>query len=131
YDTHSGKRTKVLESSCLDHSNSSFSQELPLEKFPFEIRTFRTYADCVSNSSRSRVFNFPEGLQAGRPSDFEHLVQVDSYGETRIVLPASITRRGKSPFTNMMPNILCGIENSKTDCIPNITDEVHVNVPWG
>jgi hypothetical protein len=130
-DVINGIKTPIFESACYPTlgTNSLF---IPTNKFPFEMKAYRTDAECNSANGPFQSFNFINGLSVAAPLEFDHIAQ--TYGtpvKTRIVIPTSISRRGNSPFINMVPRILCGSSAStKTDCLTDVTDAVHVSVPW-
>lgn len=120
---------EVFSSPCLSFDGAD-SRELPLKKFSFRIKAYRSVADCNNNSPKHLAYTFPHGLSQGMPIDFQHDVQTLNISSKRILLPTTITKRAHSPFMNLVPQILCGTSGSYTDCTPNTNDSVHVNVPW-
>lgn len=120
---------EVFSTPCLPF-DGSVSRELPLRKFSFRVKAYRSEADCNSNSPKHLTYTFPHGLSQGMPVDFQHDVQTLSISSKRILLPTAISKRAHSPFMNLIPQILCGTSGSYTDCTPNTNDPFHVNVPW-
>ncbi len=97
---------------------------LPTGKIPLTIQKFKAEADCISGVANN--FPFPEGIEIGNDQNFEHQLIAG-----KLLLPSSKTRRGTSPFINMLPRILCGAAGSYNDCFADIdTLSTQVVVPW-
>jgi hypothetical protein len=120
----------VFESGCLAFDGSTNSA-LPSNKFSFEVKAFRNFTDCQSNGPH-QTYIFPEGFNKGNNESFDRLVHSDAASNVRVVLPTFISRRGKSPFLDMIPRVKCEASGglSQTDCLPDFNDSVGVNVPW-
>lgn len=121
-----------LTSNCISTSSTTLERRsIPTNKFPFKVLTYPTLAECQSTvTPQVAEFNFPQGLSLGG-IDFDHDLSITS-ANGRLVLPSSMTRRGRSPFMNMIPRILCGATASTLeDCFTapgaNLS---HVYVPF-
>lgn len=97
---------------------------LPTGKIPLTIQKFKTSPECVSGVANN--FPFPDGIDVGNDQNFEHKLFAG-----KLLLPSSKTRRGTSPFMNMLPRILCGASGSYSDCFADIdTLGMKASVPW-
>ena len=121
-----------FESECKRVANDPLS--LPSKSVPFFIRLYKTNSDCTNKLVNTPVYHFPNGLEAGNPSKFDHdFHDMTTAPQARLVLPTSITKRGRSPFMGMIPRILCVNSGSFTDCLPDPTftsgneEDVHVS----
>lgn len=130
---NSEEQSSGLSSECLStDSGSIVRRALPTLKFPFRIQTYPSLAECQSSTNAQVAsFNFPHGLSAGNAEAFDHEFSSLS-SNARLALPSSMTRRGRSPFMNMIPGIFCGsTSTSLADCISAPTTNLsHVHVPF-
>lgn len=109
-----------ISSECIATNGTiaSLRRFLPTKKFPFIIKTYPNLSDCQNSTSpQVALFNFPNGIQAGNIDSFGHEF-VSSGAQARLSLPSLMTRRGRSPFMDMLPRILCGASGAFTDCLP-------------
>lgn len=127
-----GNANAGFESECKGVALNSLN--LPSKTIPFFIRLYKTASDCTNKVVNTPVYHFPNGLEAGNPAKFDHhFYDLAAVPNSRLVLPTSITKRGRSPFMNMIPSILCGSSGSYTDCLPNPTltasveEDVHLS----
>lgn len=123
----------VFESACTP-IDGSIKRFIPTEKFPFILKAYKSSTDCNDPKSlRFELFHFRDGLVNGYPQQFDSLPTHFSSSpiQTRIILPSLLTKRGKTPFMNMIPNITCGsTATSQGECAPDLVTPVHANVPW-
>ena len=119
-----------FQSSCY-HSGTVIGS-LPSRRFPFLIKAYRSLEECNANALKHQSFGFLKGLEAGNPEKFDHLLQYQGVSPeyTRLLLPSSISRRGTSLFTQMIPRVLCGASPSLTDCFKSPVTDAHVGVEW-
>lgn len=118
---------EVFSSSCLD-AHDLVRIKIPTKKFPFRIKFFPSMNDCLTLSPKHKVFEFRSGISAGNKAFFDQDYS-ESGAFARLVLPSSLTNRGRSPFMNQIPRILCTAGNN--DCIPEpSTSGHHVNINW-
>lgn len=118
--------SQAFSSSCLD-LNGANRLTLPTMRVPFVLRKYTSLSDCNNSLASAEAFIFPNGLADGFNAGFDHNFKVTDDGQARLALPSGITKRGYSPFMNLLPRILC----AGTDCINDpgtITN--HVRVPW-
>lgn len=115
-----------FKSQCIAHS--TFSRlKIPTKKFPFIVKLYRTIDECNNQTLTNKTFHFPNGISIGNKSVFDHdYSEVSSLA--RLVLPSSITNRGRSPFMNLVPSFLCNA--NKQDCIKEPTLSTDIRVDW-
>ena len=104
---------------------------LPLSKFPFAIKAYRSQEDCLNNG-KHQIFHFPKGIQAGNPENFDQIAfqSGTSPVQTRLILPSSISKRGTSLFQNILPQFLCGSAGSFQDCFKEPVINFHIFTQW-
>lgn len=119
---NNGNVTTSFDSTCQEISVASLY--LPTKKFPLMIKLYNSAMDCTNKVNDNIPYMFPNGLIAGN-SNFD---QIFFSGANKLLLSDSMTRRGKSPFMNMMPRILCNGADCLSDPVP--TSALHVNW-WG
>ncbi len=119
---NNGNVTTSFASTCQEISEAPLY--LPTKKFPLMIKLYNSAMDCTNKVNDNIPYMFPNGLIAGN-SNFD---QIFFSGANKLLLSDSMTRRGKSPFMDMMPRILC----DGADCLsdPEPTKALHVNW-WG
>ncbi|MCM2350443.1 MAG: hypothetical protein NDI69_10515 [Bacteriovoracaceae bacterium] len=129
-ESFKGVQKPAFESQCLSTTGEILGH-LPVIKFPFLIKAYRSLSDCNSTLARPLIFNFPNGIEAGHPETFDHLALQSGTApaQTRLVLPSSISKRGKSLFMNMIPQFLCET-SGLSDCFKSPVSTYHVNVDW-
>lgn len=115
-----------FKSQCIAHSPVS-RLKIPTKKFPFMVKLYRNIDDCNNLAPMNKTFHFQNGLMLGDKKIFDY-----DYSEmstlARLVLPSSITNRGRSPFMNLIPSFLCHADNQ--DCIKEPTLTTDVRVDW-
>jgi hypothetical protein len=122
------ENTEGFSSSCMStDTKPSILPVLPSKKFPFVVRLYRDASDCVGNSPYHKPFLFKDGLSSSY--NFDSFLSY-SFGNNRLVLPSGMTNKGRSPFMNQIPYMLCGTSGSYTDCIGEPALSADVNVSW-
>lgn len=129
-ESFKGLQKPAFESQCLSATGEILGH-LPVIKFPFLIKAYRSLSECNNTLARPQIFNFPNGIEAGQPEKFDHLALQSGTApaQTRLILPSSISKRGKSLFMNMIPQFLCET-SGLTDCFKSPVSTYHVNVDW-
>lgn len=124
-----------VQSSCMS-STTEFGavnkfDHFPMAKLPFAIKAYRSFDDC-QNNRKHQIFQFPKGIMAGNPENFDHQVLQSATApvQSRLILPSSITKRGRSLFENMLPQFLCGTSGNFTDCFEEPTLDFHIYANW-
>src|SRR5206468_292331 len=103
-------------SKCYDLATTP-SIDVPFSKIPLEVRFYPDLLSCANPASPNYNYRFPNGIDQGGPL-FDSMIATSTTPKT-LVLPTSITRRGKSPFMSIIPQVMCGSGN---DCIPQVAD---------
>lgn len=131
-----GVPKRSFESGCFGAAaHEGFPSEilgfLPTTKFPFLIQAYASGPECQNTLASYTGFSFLNGLESGSPDSFDHLLlrSGSSPTQSRLILPSSITRRGKSLFMNSIPQFLCD-NSGLSDCFSAPSDSVHVMVDW-
>ena len=109
---------------------------IPTKKFPFRVMMFRSLQDCMDPTNpRMSAFGFLNGLENGNQPSFDQYYY-SSGGNALLVLPTSMTRRGYSPFMDMIPRIPCGTDDCfaqpdlPTFNVSGTPVTTQFNVPW-
>lgn len=98
---------------------------VPTKKIPLAIKFYPSQAECELGSPKGPLFVFKGGIQGDQSADFdkEYLSALDL-----LVLPSGDLKRGRSPFMDMIPEMLCG---SGEDCFPDPNPLPNTAyVPW-
>lgn len=103
-----GSKSEGVTSTCRLYNFAADRLVLPIGKVPFQIKLYRTLAQCEANIVHNS-FDLSSGIETGNPLEFDQAIveiAADS-SDTRIVLPTAHTKRWKSPFMSMIPRLLC------------------------
>lgn len=92
-------RIETGSSSPANPYQSGKELKLPVGGIPFYIVTYRDNS-CAEPIAR---YPFKNGLGAGNPEEFDHLLLARNSSDIKLVLPGNDMRRGYTPFQAIMP----------------------------
>lgn len=129
--------TRGISSECLATEAAAMNRlGLPTSKVPFRIKMYKSIHDCKATNALPVNFSFPQGIQAGNAPSFDHHFMVTTSPLARLILPSGVTRRGLSPFMNMIPRMFCdGIKDcTASPTLPALSNpfsgRARFNVNW-